>query len=81
MERILTSELAAYAGERVLLQGWLHRTRRLSRVSFLVLRDRAGLAQPMCTISRLILDGRIPPGVEEENMIRGSEIEPNATGP
>ena len=45
MERILTSELAAHAGERVLLQGWLHRRRELSRVSFLVLRDRAGLAQ------------------------------------
>jgi nondiscriminating aspartyl-tRNA synthetase len=45
MERILTSELAAHAGERVLLQGWLHRKRELSRVSFLVLRDRAGLAQ------------------------------------
>jgi nondiscriminating aspartyl-tRNA synthetase len=27
------------------LQGWLHRRRDLSRVSFLVLRDRAGLAQ------------------------------------
>jgi nondiscriminating aspartyl-tRNA synthetase len=45
MERILTSELAAHAGQRVLLQGWLHRKRELSRVSFLVLRDRAGLAQ------------------------------------
>jgi nondiscriminating aspartyl-tRNA synthetase len=45
MERILTSELAAHAGERVLLRGWLHRKRELSRVSFLVLRDRAGLAQ------------------------------------
>ncbi len=45
MERILTSELAAHAGERVRLQGWLHRKRELSRVSFLVLRDRAGLAQ------------------------------------
>jgi nondiscriminating aspartyl-tRNA synthetase len=45
MERILTSELPAHAGERVLLQGWLHRKRELSRVSFLVLRDRAGLAQ------------------------------------
>ena len=45
MKRILTTELAAHAGERVLLQGWLHRRRELSRVSFLVLRDRAGLAQ------------------------------------
>ena len=78
MERILTSELAAYAGERVLLQGWLHRTRRLSRVSFLVLRDRAGLAQPMCTISRLILDGRIPPGVEQEYVFGSCEIQSQA---
>jgi nondiscriminating aspartyl-tRNA synthetase len=45
MKRILTTELAAHGGERVLLQGWLHRRRDLSRVSFLVLRDRAGLAQ------------------------------------
>ena len=45
MERILTTELAAHASERVLLQGWLHRERALARVSFLVLRDRAGLAQ------------------------------------
>jgi nondiscriminating aspartyl-tRNA synthetase len=45
MERILTSELASHAGKRVLLQGWLHRRRDLARVSFLVLRDRTGLAQ------------------------------------
>jgi nondiscriminating aspartyl-tRNA synthetase len=45
MERILTSELAAHAGEEVLLRGWLHRQRRLSNVSFVVLRDRAGMAQ------------------------------------
>jgi len=45
MKRILTTELAAHAGEPVRLQGWLHRQRKLARVSFLVLRDRAGLAQ------------------------------------
>jgi nondiscriminating aspartyl-tRNA synthetase len=45
MERILTTELPAHTGKRVRLQGWLHRKRDLSRVSFLVLRDRAGLAQ------------------------------------
>ena len=45
MERILTTELAAHAGEPVRLQGWLHRQRRLARVAFVVLRDRAGLAQ------------------------------------
>ncbi|HEV2591644.1 MAG TPA: amino acid--tRNA ligase-related protein [Gaiellaceae bacterium] len=45
MERILSTELAAHAGEEVVLQGWLHRQRRLANVSFVVLRDRAGLAQ------------------------------------
>jgi nondiscriminating aspartyl-tRNA synthetase len=45
MERVLTTELAVHAGERVRLQGWLHRERALSRVSFLLLRDRAGIAQ------------------------------------
>jgi nondiscriminating aspartyl-tRNA synthetase len=45
MERILTTQLAAHAGERVLLRGWLHRQRRLARVAFVILRDRAGTAQ------------------------------------
>ncbi len=45
MERIWTTELAAHAGERVRLAGWLHRLRTLSNVSFLVLRDGKGLAQ------------------------------------
>ncbi len=45
MERILTTELSGHPGARVRLQGWLHHQRRLSRVTFLVLRDRAGLAQ------------------------------------
>lgn len=45
MERIWTTELAGYAGGRVLLKGWLQRMRRLSHVSFLVLRDGRGTAQ------------------------------------
>jgi nondiscriminating aspartyl-tRNA synthetase len=45
VERTWTSEVARRCGERVLLKGWLHRLRRLSGVSFLVLRDARGLAQ------------------------------------
>ncbi|GAB4448535.1 MAG: aspartate--tRNA(Asn) ligase [Chloroflexi bacterium OHK40] len=45
MERIWTTDLAAHVGEQVLLQGWLHRLRRLRHVSFLVLRDGRGTAQ------------------------------------
>ncbi|HEX8229539.1 MAG TPA: aspartate--tRNA(Asn) ligase [Chloroflexia bacterium] len=45
MERIWTTELPSHVGERVQLAGWLHRLRRHSRVSFLILRDARGLAQ------------------------------------
>jgi len=45
MARIWSMELAAHAGEPVQLAGWLHRFRRLSQVSFLILRDGQGLAQ------------------------------------
>ncbi|MEJ7652520.1 MAG: amino acid--tRNA ligase-related protein [Chloroflexia bacterium] len=44
-ERTLTSELAAHIGLPVVLLGRLHSLRRLGGVSFLTLRDRAGLAQ------------------------------------
>jgi len=46
VERIYSSELPAHVGERVLLAGWVHAKRDLGSVSFLVVRDRAGLAQP-----------------------------------
>ena len=45
MERTWTTELPQRYGERVLLKGWLHRLRRLSGVSFLILRDARGVVQ------------------------------------
>jgi nondiscriminating aspartyl-tRNA synthetase len=47
-QRVLSAELPAHVGETVLLHGWVHRRRTLKSVSFLVLRDRAGLAQVVC---------------------------------
>ena len=44
-QRILTAELGKHVGERVRLMGWLHRLRKMGEVNFLVLRDRAGIAQ------------------------------------
>jgi nondiscriminating aspartyl-tRNA synthetase len=45
MERTLASELSAHAGESVRLAGWLHHVRTLSKVSFVLLRDRSSIAQ------------------------------------
>ncbi|RLV49861.1 aspartate--tRNA(Asn) ligase [Nocardioides mangrovicus] len=46
MTRTLNDSLAhAEPGSQVTLQGWVHRRRELASVTFLVLRDRTGLAQ------------------------------------
>jgi nondiscriminating aspartyl-tRNA synthetase len=45
ISRILSAELAEHAGQRVEIAGWVHRRRQLKSVSFLVVRDRTGLAQ------------------------------------
>jgi nondiscriminating aspartyl-tRNA synthetase len=49
---MLSSELPAHVGSTVQLSGWVHRRRELARVTFLIVRDRAGLAQVV-----------VPPGV------------------
>lgn len=45
MQRTLSPALATMVGRRATIQGWVHRRRRLSAVSFLIVRDRCGLAQ------------------------------------
>jgi nondiscriminating aspartyl-tRNA synthetase len=45
MRRILAGELAEHVGQDVRISGWLHRQRQLSRVTFLVVRDRSAMAQ------------------------------------
>jgi nondiscriminating aspartyl-tRNA synthetase len=44
-ERVRSTAIAAHAGERVRLEGWLHRLRQLSYVTFLILRDGYGTVQ------------------------------------
>ncbi|MEU7891278.1 aspartate--tRNA(Asn) ligase [Nonomuraea sp. NPDC049152] len=45
ISRVLSAELAEHAGQRVKVAGWVHRRRQLKSVSFLIVRDRTGLAQ------------------------------------
>jgi len=55
--RTLVSELASRLGQEVTLQGWVHRIRELGKISFILLRDRSGIAQ-------LVLEGRVEFPVE-----------------
>jgi nondiscriminating aspartyl-tRNA synthetase len=43
--RTWTADLAAHAGGRATIRGWLHHRRALKSVCFLIVRDAAGLAQ------------------------------------
>jgi len=45
VSRSLTNQLAEHVGERVHLAGWVHHQRHLAEISFLLLRDRAGIGQ------------------------------------
>src|SRR5712691_8551940 len=49
ISRILAADVAATAGEHVMIAGWLHRTRQLTSMTFLIVRDRSGLAQAVLT--------------------------------
>ena len=56
MQRTLCSALPhAEPGSTVRLQGWVHRRRELATVTFLVVRDRSGLAQVV------VRNGEVPP--------------------
>ncbi|MBF8194489.1 aspartate--tRNA(Asn) ligase [Nonomuraea sp. K274] len=59
ISRVMSAELAEHAGQRVTIAGWVHRRRRLKSVSFLIVRDRTGLAQ-------VVSGGDLPP---EESVV------------
>jgi nondiscriminating aspartyl-tRNA synthetase len=54
MERTLISNLEEKLNENVKVMGWVHRVRKLSMITFLILRDRSGLVQ--CVIDPKVID-------------------------
>ncbi|MDQ3894922.1 MAG: aspartate--tRNA(Asn) ligase [Actinomycetota bacterium] len=56
MQRIWARDLGGRVGERVRLAGWLHHARRLSRVTFVLLRDASGIAQVVVEAPTQIAD-------------------------
>lgn len=66
MQRTLSTALAEKVGRRATVQGWVYRRRRLSAVSFLIIRDRGGLAQVVVSDE----DGREQlDGLHEETVV------------
>jgi nondiscriminating aspartyl-tRNA synthetase len=45
VERVVAKELPSHLEKQVLVRGWLNNLRQMGKVSFLLLRDRTGLAQ------------------------------------
>ena len=45
ISRVLAVDLSRHVGDRVRIAGWVHRRRELKSVTFVVVRDRSGLAQ------------------------------------
>ena len=76
--RTLAADLpAATPGSAVTLRGWVHRRRALATVTFLVLRDRSGLAQVVVRAG----DGQVVPPEETVVEVTGAvTVNPQAPG-
>ncbi len=44
-ERVLAADLARHADEHITVSGWVHRVRNLGGITFVMVRDRSGMAQ------------------------------------
>ncbi|EON25060.1 aspartyl-tRNA synthetase [Nocardioides sp. CF8] len=95
MRSLCSSLPTAEPGSTVTLEGWVHRRRELARVTFLVVRDRSGLAQvvlpagtavpPEETTVRVVgtatANPQAPGGVEVTDATIEALTEPAATPP
>ncbi|MEV4244912.1 aspartate--tRNA(Asn) ligase [Streptosporangium canum] len=74
IHRVLAADLPRHVGRHVRIAGWLHRRRDLKSVSFLVIRDRSGLAQ-------VVLSRPVPYPEETVLQISGTVVaNPQAPG-
>jgi nondiscriminating aspartyl-tRNA synthetase len=62
--RTWLAEVGRHAGGGVEVRGWVHRVRELGRISFLLLRDRSGMAQ-------CVLEGKAEVTPESVVIVRG----------
>lgn len=57
MERVLVKDLGNTIGEKVKLQGWIQRIRKLGKIAFIILRDRSGSIQCVVNTKEIEIKG------------------------
>jgi nondiscriminating aspartyl-tRNA synthetase len=67
ISRVLAADLHRHVGEQVRIAGWLHRRRDLKSVTFLLVRDRSGVAQAVLPAPQQA--GAGAPDLPEETVI------------
>lgn len=75
MRSLCSSLPAAEPGTTVTLEGWVHRRRELARVTFLVVRDRSGLAQVVLPAGTVV-----PPEETTVRVVGRATANPQAPG-
>ena len=75
ISRVLAADVPQHIGERISTAGWLHRRRELKSVTFLIIRDRSGLAQVV------LPPGTAAPGGEETVLQVEGLVVANAQAP
>jgi nondiscriminating aspartyl-tRNA synthetase len=67
ISRVLAADLPRHVGQQVRIAGWLQRRRELKSVTFLIVRDRSGLAQVVLDVLGAATD--LPEDLPEETVI------------
>ena len=71
---MLSTEISHYTGERVVVQGWVHRVRELGAVKFLLVRDRQGVIQ--CVLDKEVTELNNEDVVEITGTVRSDSRAP-----
>jgi len=72
MKRTFIKDLKICSEEKVLLRGWIHKIRDLANISFVMLRDKSGMIQLVCTKEQ-IQGMRLENSIEVIGIIKKNE--------